>query len=603
MQHTPLQLQVSQLNVFLKKRKAIRPLVQDISLFIRPRETLALVGESGSGKSVLAQAIMGLFATAGPFIESGTIHFEDKELQKSSFAELQKLWGKEIAFISQNPHACLNPFLRIGTQLLESIDKHTCASWQERQQRAIAVLKQVGIADPEKRLFSYPDELSGGMKQRILLALAIINQPKLLIADEPTTALDVTTQAQILDLLIALQKSLGMSLLFITHDLAIVAKIADRIAVMHAGRIVETGSVEDIFYRPQHPYTEKLLKSIPHWTTKDIQQNHLPSKNITTEPLFELKNVAVAYELQKKRFLALHYLSLKGYPGQTLGVVGESGCGKSTLAKTLLYLIRPDAGEVIFEGVALNGLPRHARRLLRQKFQMIFQDPDTSLDPRMTIYELLAEALSTWNVVHPKEIPTHIDQLLATVHLNSKLATRFPHELSGGEKQRISIARALSVKPRLLICDEALSSLDLSIRAEMIHLFRELQTKYDLAYLFITHDLATLRQLAHTVAVLYLGTLVELAPVSLIYAKPLHPYTQALLASIPIAEPCKARQKKSLPITGEIPSIVSPPSGCVFHTRCPYKQPLCTTCAPPLREINKGQFVACHFAELANFVL
>ncbi len=418
-----------------------------------------------------------------------------------------------------------------------------------------------------KRLWAYPHELSGGMRQRLLIAMALVNRPKLVIADEPTTALDVTIQAQVLDLLMQLQKEFGMALLFITHDMGVVAQIADVLLLCASA-----------------PKRCQSLKKLPK----------IINAGVFMSALFEVKQLDVAYQMKNRSFLALRDIDLEGFLGQTLGVVGESGCGKSTLAKTLMCIHPATHGKVFFDGKELTNLsPREQRKALKG-MQMIFQDPDASLNPRMTVEGHLKEAIQTSKVEHAGTYQDYIKELLDMVQLPHSLAKMYPYQLSGGQKQRVSIARALSVKPKLLICDEPLSSLDVSVVAQIILLLKKIQQEHGISYLFITHDLATLSYLAHRLVVLYLGRVMEVAPAAAIFEEPLHPYTQALMASIPTPDPEAQSEPAKLCIVGDPPSAVDPPSGCVFHTRCPYAQEACRHIVPRLREIKPGHHVACH---------
>ena len=495
--------------------------VQNVSWHLDRGETLAILGESGSGKSVSASAIMNLIDMPPGKITSGTILFNGRDMLAMNAEERRAINGSKIAMIFQDPLAHLNPVYTVGWQITEMMTVHGAQRGAARQ-RALDLLKRVGIPQPDAAMHKYPFQFSGGQRQRLMIAMAIACKPDILIADEPTTALDVTVQAQVLELLEELQQETGMGLLLITHDLGVVAEIADRVVVMNTGRIVETGNAAEVYRNPQHPYTKKLIDAAPG-------KGDMPEgRERTSEPL--LKAVGL-----QKNYGALH--ALKGVdltimPGETVAVVGESGSGKSTLARAILRLDDPDRGEVLYRSRDL--LKMNPRELfgLRRDLQMVFQDPTQSLNPRMTVYQLISEA---W-VIHPDILPKvrwreRVAELLVKVGLKPEMAGRYPHQFSGGQRQRIAIARALAMEPKLIVCDEAVSALDVSIQAQVIALLDGLRREFGLSYLFIAHDLPVVRDFADRVIVMKSGEIVEEGPVRQIFEAPAQPYTRALLAA------------------------------------------------------------------------
>jgi peptide/nickel transport system ATP-binding protein len=569
--------------------------VRELSLSIEPGECLGLVGESGAGKSQAFLAVMGLAPRNARV--SGRIRLAAHELCGMSRRALDRVRGASVAMIFQDPASSLAPHLTVGDQIAEPIVRHRGASWREARSRALELLRHVQMTDPARRLAQYPHELSGGMRQRAMIAMALACDPQLLIADEPTTALDVTVQAQLLALLAELKRTRGMAIALISHDLGVVAGLADRVAIMQAGRLVEAGPVGRIFAAPEHPHTRTLLEAARRAPRTDVS----PAASSSRQNVLEISSVDVEYRLPRFRVLkAVNAVSFELARGETLGIVGESGCGKSTLVRAVLQLVRPSAGTVVWSGQALERLPRATLRPLRRDLQIVFQDPLDSLDPRMTVAEIVAEPL----VIHRPalvgaERALAVREMLRRVGLAGDAGARFPHELSGGQCQRVAIARAMILEPKLLVCDEPVSALDVSIRAQILKLIQTLQREIGTAVLFVSHDLEVVRQLCERVLVLYLGRSMEMASASALYGAPLHPYTRALLASVPIADPSVQPGRLKVVAGGEPPSPADPPSGCVFRTRCPHAVPLCAERVPAWEAAGERR-IACHrWRELA----
>lgn len=524
-------LSVEQLSVTFNQA---RPVVDAISFTIQVGETFALVGESGSGKSMTALSVLRLLPPNAT-INAQSVCLQGEELTAYSESALCSVRGRRIGLIFQDPLSSLNPVMTIGQQIAEVIKLHFALSKTEVQQRVLALLQQVEIPHPEKRLHDYPHQLSGGQRQRVMIAMALAGQPDLLIADEPTTALDVTIQAQILALLKNIQQQTGMALWLISHDLALVSTIADTIAVMQYGKIVETGKADEVFARPQHPYTQKLLTVLP-----SIHNAGKLSK-AQSIPLLEVSDFYCHYPIRKgifKRVVdyvrAVDGVSFQLEKGKTLALVGESGCGKTTLGKSLLNLL-PSRGKVVIDGVELNTLTGEALRLQRANIQIVFQDPFSSMNPRLLVGDIIAEGI---RALHPDvseaERIARVKQLLQQVGLSEDALYRYPHEFSGGQRQRICIARALAVEPKLIVCDEPTSALDVSVQAQIIQLLKKLQQEQGVSYLFITHDLAVVAEIAHDVAVMYQGKIIEQGRAKQVLQQPQHPYTQKLLAAMPV---------------------------------------------------------------------
>lgn len=529
-------LSVEQLSVTFNAQQKV---VEDISFNINPGETFALVGESGSGKSITALSVLRLLPNNARLTASAINLNDDNLLQRSEF-DICKIRGRRIGLIFQDPMSSLNPVMTIGSQIEEVLIIHFSLPAETIRQRVLELLRQVEIPNPEDRLKDYPHQLSGGQRQRVMIAIALAGNPDLLIADEPTTSLDVTIQAQILALLKVIQQKTGMALWLISHDLALVSSIADRVAVMQQGKIVETGPTQALFSDPKHPYTQKLLAALPSINNagKNDPTNFLEQE----KPLLKVNDFKVYYPVRKGLFKRLvdHVRAVDGVSfeiqqGKTLALVGESGCGKTTLGKSLLNLIPATSGQVNLNGVELQGLSGEAIRIIRASIQIVFQDPFSSMNPRMLVNDIIGEGIRALRPdIHTSERKTMVMALLHQVGLPEDAALRYPHEFSGGQRQRICIARALAVEPKLIICDEPTSALDVSVQAQIIQLLKTLQQEKGVSYLFITHDLAVVAEIADDVAVMYQGKIIESGKVKQVLTQPLHPYTQKLLAAAPV---------------------------------------------------------------------
>ncbi|MEK8128229.1 ABC transporter ATP-binding protein [Paenibacillus filicis] len=544
-------LQVNHLSVSFQTGDREFDAVKGVSFEVRKGETFGIVGESGSGKSVTARSIMRLLPSPPSHMKAGEIVFQGRNLADYTEKEMEGIRGREMSMIFQDPMTSLNPTIRIGKQITESLIRHQKLSAPEARAAAIDMLKLVGIRNSEDRYEQYPHELSGGMRQRVMIAIALACQPALLIADEPTTALDVTIQAQILDLMKSMQERFGTSIILITHDLGVVAGMCDRVAVMKEGEIVETGTVEEIFENPKHPYTIRLLNALPrlHEKKKTKPKPLIQDSKYPGRPLLEVRSLRKHFDLGKGRVLkAVDNISFHINHGETFGVVGESGSGKSTAGRSILRLHEPSGGEVLFQGVAVNRLSPSEMKMMRRHMQMVFQDPYASLNPRLKILDIIGEALDLHKLTSGKqERKRRVEELLDLVGLDPAHALRYPHEFSGGQRQRIGIARALAVDPRFIVCDEPLSALDVSIQAQIVKLMEELQQRLGLTYLFIAHDLSMVKHISDRIAVMYMGKIVELAESEELYANPQHPYTKSLLAAIPVPDPKVEAAKKRLP--------------------------------------------------------
>ena len=578
---TPI-LSVSNLTTSFRVEGQWKSVVRNISFDIKPKETLAVVGESGSGKSVTALSIMRLTPPQSSKIE-GSIKLNGKELLTLPDADMRHIRGNEIAMIFQEPMTSLNPVLTIGFQIAEALILHRGLSRSEAEAETIRLLEKVRIPAAKSRFHEYPHRFSGGMRQRVMIAMALACKPKLLIADEPTTALDVTIQAQTLELIKTLQEEEGMSVLFITHDMGVVAEIADRTVVMYNGDEVETGATEDIFRSPKKPYTKALISAVPRLGSmigkarpmrfpvvdRNTGESDVPVEVPDTvkaaeRPVLEVAGLTTRFEIRggllssvKGRVHAVENVSFSLMAGETLALVGESGCGKSTTGRSVMRLIEPLSGSVLLDGVDVLKLSQHDLREQRKRMQMIFQDPFASLNPRMNVGTAVAEPLLINNLASRSEARDKVADLLKRVGLQPEMANRFPHEFSGGQRQRICIARALAVEPRLIVADEAVSALDVSVKAQVVNLMLDLQARMGLGYLFISHDMAVVERVSHRVAVMYLGEIVEIGPREAIFQNPQHPYTKRLLAAVPIADPARRLQKR--PVSNdEIKSPVRP---------------------------------------------
>lgn len=601
-------LEVEHLRVQFTSDSGTTTAVVDESFSIRPGETLALVGESGSGKSVTSLSVMRLVEHGGGKIVNGSIKLRCRDgrvvdLRHANKSELQHLRGSEVAMIFQEPMTSLNPVFTVGAQIAESLILHRGMDEKEALKEAVHLLELVRIPDAERISLRFPHQLSGGMRQRVMIAMALACKPQLLIADEPTTALDVTVQAQILALISELQKEIGMAVLFITHDMGVVAQIADRVAVMRYGEIVESGTAQAIFAHPQHPYTQALLSAVPRLgALKDIEHPCFfrlidPDNGKVIEPpsdklpppgetILEVKNLVRTFPVRTDFWgrptyvvRACDHVSFDLRAGETLSIVGESGCGKSTTGRAVLRLLDVDSGEVLHRGKSLLRMTRHELQEERRNLQMIFQDPYASLDPRQTVGYSIAEPMMIHNYCSKKEMYDRVALLLKRVGLSPDMANRYPHEFSGGQRQRICIARALSLKPQIIVADECVAALDVSIRAQVVNLMMELQEEMGLSYIFISHDMGVVERISHRVAVMYLGQIVEMGSRRAVLGNPLHPYTQKLLSAVPIADPQERNLLKLLNLS-DLPSPV----------RKVGDDPV----IEPLVEVEPGHFVAKH---------
>lgn len=551
--------------------------VKDIALRVGAGETLAVVGESGSGKSVTALAVTRLLDHADGRIDAGSIMFRtgdggEVDLARASQERMRALRGPEIAMIFQEPMSSLNPVLRVGEQIAEAVMQHRGAGRAAALEEARRLLDHVRIPDAARMLTRFPFQLSGGMRQRVMIAMALSCRPRLLIADEPTTALDVTVQAQVLRLMRQLQAELGMGLLFITHDMGVVAEIADRVVVMRRGAVVETGEVVPVFDSPREDYTRMLLAAVP--VLGSLRDDKLPrafpdpaggeaAPQDTVgpgAPVLEVRDLVTRFDVRQGifgrragRIHAVEHVSFALRAGETLAIVGESGCGKSTTGRSIIRLEQPEQGAVILNGEDVSRLDRRTEPLLRRQVQYVFQDPFASLNPRLTVGFSVAEPIRTHGLASGREIGMRVAALLEQVGLPAAFARRYPHEMSGGQRQRVSIARALASEPRVIIADEAVAALDASIRVQVINLLMDLQARLGLAYLFISHDMAIVERVAHRVAVMYLGQVVEIGPRAAVLGDPQHPYTRRLMAAVPVADPRRRSAPRDLD-NSEIPS-------------------------------------------------
>jgi peptide/nickel transport system ATP-binding protein len=687
----PAVLEIEDLTTHIKLTRSVVQAVGNVSMRVDAGETLGIVGESGSGKSMTGLSVMDLLPPGGSIV-GGSIKLSGRELVGLKSEEMRKLRGNEIAMIFQDPLTSLDPTKTIGYQVAEPVRLHRGASNSEALDRAVEVLSLVGLPRPKERLSDFPHQLSGGLRQRVMIAMALACEPQLLIADEPTTALDVTIQAQILDLLRDLKDRLGMAMLLITHDMGVIAGHADRVNVMYAGRVVETADVRQLFSRMRHPYTQALLASIPRLSqdagkalhaipglppdladlpagcrfaprcpraTDKCQTEEPPLTGETTaqlfscwhpvdgplallpveaieaggldapvdsgtvaataasvativepeivvapeKPLLVLQNLVKEFPIRsgailQRRVGAVHAVSGVSFEvpsGTTFGLVGESGCGKTTIGRLIVALERPNAGTIALGDVDVTALRGTELRRKRRDLQLMFQDPHASLDPRMRVGAIIGEPLAIQHLGSKRQQRERVFELLGEVGLPRNAVERYPHEFSGGQRQRIGLARALTMNPRLIVADEPVSALDVSIRAQVLNLMKRLQQTHGLTYVVISHDLAVVKYMADRIGVMYLGKMVELGSADDIYQRAAHPYTAGLIAAIPVPDPSVERAKDGAAIKGELPSPVNPPSGCRFRTRCPFAQDKCAEEEPALRSFGPEHVAACHF--------
>ena len=577
--------------------------VSNVSFDIKSGETVCIVGESGSGKSVTSLSLMRLVEFGGGEIKSGRLLFASKDSEKIDLAltdsdRMRSIRGNEIGMIFQEPMTALNPVFTVERQLTEGLRLHESLSRGDAHARALELMREVRIPEPERRLKQYPHELSGGMRQRVVIAMALACKPRLLIADEPTTALDVTIQAEILALMDRLKRETGTAVMFITHDMAVVAQMADRVVVMFRGEKVEEGTVEEIFENPKHPYTKALLAAVPklgEMSGKDypepmvlMGQNQSDIQPIigSDELLLKVENLTTRFAVKGGIFRrqianvhAVEDVSFKINKGQTLGLVGESGCGKSTVGRSILCLEEPKSGSVFVNGRNILKLSGSELRNSRLDMQMIFQDPFASLNPQMQLSDQVAEPIHNFGTLKGSAVQERVEMLFDRVELPYSFMRRYPHELSGGQRQRVAIARALALNPKLLVADEAVSALDVSVQAQVLNLMMELQSELDLSFLFISHDMAVVERVSHHVGVMYMGRIVEIGSRSDVFENPQHAYTKALIKAVPIADPRQRKDEKDLnfkPLPSPIHPVSYRPEPSVYHEVAPGHKVLIT---------------------------
>ncbi len=653
--------------------------VSDVSYHVDKGEVIAIVGESGCGKSVTQMSVMQLVQTPPGRILGGEVLFDGKNLLEynGKSKEMRSIRGAGISMIFQEPMTSLNPVLTVGEQLTDVICTHSHVSRKEAWKTGVEALEAVGIPEPEARMKCYPFEMSGGMRQRVMIAISVACDSKLIIADEPTTALDVTTQAQVMDLLVDMVHQYHKSLIIITHNLGLVTRYAQRVYVMYAGKIIESGTTEKILTRPEHPYTIGLLKSVPklqdeknadlvpimgappvlsnlpetcaflprctcacdqcrkqkapeliergagHFVACHVEQageirnqeevllsEHMkvPERDCALNeavPLLRVEGLKMHFPVTKGVFgtragtvKAVDNVSFSIRKGETFGLVGESGCGKTTTGKCILGIHRPTAGKIYYKGKEIGGMSAKEFAPYRREIQLIFQDPYSSLDPRNSVYSILREAIICDGVSRSQgEITRRVNELLQVVELDPSMSHRFPHEMSGGQRQRLGIARALACNPEVIVCDEPVSALDVSIQAQIINLFKKIQKQLGITYLFVAHDLAVVRHISDNIGVMYLGHLVEVTRSSDLYANPVHPYTQALLSAVPVTDYFEEQKRERIILQGEVPSPMNLPSGCPFHPRCAYATERCRMEIPGLQQVGEHHLAACHYAK------
>lgn len=651
--------------------------VDGVSMYLNPGEIIGIVGESGSGKSVTMMSMLQLIGAPGK-ITGGEVYIQGDKKNMLNYGEdseeMRSMRGGKVSMIFQEPMTSLNPVLTIGYQIQENIMEHLHLNREEAKKRTIEMLKLVNIPDAEQRFDYYPQQFSGGMRQRIMIAMAMSSKPMILVADEATTALDVTTQAQLLEMIRDIAKKTNTAVIIVTHNLGIVARFAERIYVMYSGSVVETANTKRLFARPEHPYTRALLRAIPrlddpkdrilipidglppnpatrpeycpfyerceyrmdkckegrkpelqtvdkghyaacHLTDKEKIQKaeEIAKKEIKKSPnivvgekmCLEVKNIRKYFPIYKGMMRkkvgevkAIEDICFHARQGETLGIVGESGCGKTTLARCIMRVYQPEQGEIIFGETNIARLNDKQLYPFRKRISMIFQDPFSSLDPRQTAESIVGESLQLHKLVKNKtEYDDRVDELFRIVGLDPALKYRVPHEFSGGQRQRIGIARALSSNPDMIICDEPISALDVSIQAQIINLLEELQEKLGMTYLFIAHDLAVVKHISNRILVMYLGRVVEIADCEELYSNTLHPYTQTLLSAVPVADPAVEETRERIPIRGEVPSLTNRPAGCPFHDRCSHVSDRCKREVPILKTVGGSHEVACFLYE------
>ncbi len=575
--------------------------VKKLSFDVARGECLGLVGESGSGKSQTVLAAIGLTAANG--IVEGSIRFDGQEITGLGRKELNDIRGARMAMIFQDPLTSLTPHMTVGAQMAEVLARHKNLKGEAAEQRIVEWLERVRIPEARRRLHQFPHELSGGMRQRVMIASAMLCEPQVLLADEPTTALDVTVQAQVLDLMDELKRETGAGLVLITHDMGVIARMADRVVVMRHGEAVERGNVDDVFSAPKHDYTRMLLEAMPRMDRIDRGSRPsigaAPAKEV--KPLLQVDDLHVTFPVsvpgglfgKRVPLRAVDGVSFALRPGETVGVVGESGCGKSTLARGVLRLLDPSAGSVAWLGRNIAKVSRKEMQPLRQELQIVFQDPLASLDPRMTVGQSIAEPLTVFRPdMNGKAKEEAAREMMARMGLDPAMVNRYPHELSGGQNQRVGIARAMILKPKLVVCDEAVSALDVSVQAQILDLLIDLQKEFGLAMMFISHDLSVIREVCHRVMVLYLGRVVETASREELFSNPQHPYTRALLSAVPSPDPVKERSRVKVKLHGDLPSPLDPKASLRFmKSKLTDKAPFYR---PVLVEVAPGHWVAEH---------
>jgi peptide/nickel transport system ATP-binding protein len=669
-------LELDGLQTEIRLRRAVVHALDGVSLTVDPGECVGIVGESGCGKTMTALSIMQLLPPGGHIV-GGKIMLDGKEISSLSDGDMRHVRGNEIGMIFQDPMTSLNPTMTVGDQISETVVLHRGANARQARERAIEVLGLVGMPHPAERVSNYPHQLSGGMRQRVMIAMALACEPKLLIADEPTTALDVTIQKQILELLDDLRKRLSMAVILVTHDLGVIAGRADRVVVMYAGKVAESTSTARLFANPRHPYTEALFEALPEkaadsqrklynipgmppdltrppsgcrfaarcrYVQETCRQQEPELKGDSWDHVFRcffpvgneererrLAELAVTKEgadhaatapaaiadgellrvdnlvknfpvtagavMQRKigEVSAVAGVSFTIAPGQTFGMVGESGCGKTTIGRLIVGLEKVTGGSIILDGEDLTKLSTRERRQRSDRVQLMFQDSYASMDPRMRVGPILREPLAIQRRGSRKDQQTKVSEILDEVGLPRAAIERYPHEFSGGQRQRLGLARALILRPQLIVADEPVSALDVSIQAQILNLMLDLQRDHGLTYLFISHDLSVVRYLSNNIGVMYLGKMVEIGPANKVYYSPVHPYTRGLIDTIPMADPVAEKAKATKGVAGELPSAIDPPSGCRFRTRCPRAQERCAVEEPPLRVFGDGHLAACHF--------